>query len=141
MSQQPPQQQQQMEVMQQYEALLEDQRAVMAKLADVESDRHEHSLVLDTLKPMAADRKCHRLVGGVLMERTVGDVRPMLEAEIENIDKLISVIHEHLKPKEEAIKTFVEKNREALGAARQGGGAKQQQQQQSTEKGAAGVLA
>jgi chaperonin cofactor prefoldin len=35
-------------------------------------------LVIDTLKDVAPDRKCFRMVGGVLVERTVKDVLPAL---------------------------------------------------------------
>ena len=38
-----------------------------------------YSLVIDTLKSTAPDRKCFRMVGGVLVERTVKDVLPALE--------------------------------------------------------------
>lgn len=38
------------------------------------------SVVLESLRGMSDDRKCYRLVGGVLAERTVGEVRPDLEA-------------------------------------------------------------
>ena len=32
-----------------------------------------------SLKPMPSDRKCFRMIGGVLVERTVGEVLPALE--------------------------------------------------------------
>ena len=36
------------------------------------------SLVIDTVKELQKDRKCWRLVGGVLIEKTVGEVVPAL---------------------------------------------------------------
>ena len=64
----------------------------MEKLSDLESQSDEHTLVIQTyaltfcdhllirsLKPMPLDRKCFRMVGGVLVERTVGEVLPALE--------------------------------------------------------------
>lgn len=35
-------------------------------------------LVIETLKDVAPERKCFRMVGGVLVERTVKDVLPAL---------------------------------------------------------------
>ena len=35
-------------------------------------------LVIETLKEVQPDRRCYRMVGGVLVERTVGDVLPTL---------------------------------------------------------------
>lgn len=37
------------------------------------------SLVIETLKDVDPSRKCFRLVGGVLVERTVKEVLPALE--------------------------------------------------------------
>ncbi|KAG5461877.1 MAG: hypothetical protein BJ554DRAFT_5865 [Olpidium bornovanus] len=37
-------------------------------------------LVIDTMVPLNPDRKCFRLVGGVLVERTIKEVLPALEA-------------------------------------------------------------
>jgi hypothetical protein len=37
-------------------------------------------LVTDTLKPLDGSRKCFHLVGGVLCERSVADVLPLIES-------------------------------------------------------------
>lgn len=44
-----------------------------------------HSLVIDTLKEVDPSRKCFRLVGGVLVERTVKEVLPALENNKEQV--------------------------------------------------------
>lgn len=51
-------------------------------------------LVIETLEPLSADRKCFRLVNGVLVERTVGDVVPSLKT---NADGLKQVLDEMVK--------------------------------------------
>lgn len=38
-----------------------------------------HSLVLSTIEKLEPERKCFRLVGGVLVERTVGEVAPAVQ--------------------------------------------------------------
>ena len=45
----------------------------------------EHELVLKTLEPVEATRTCFRLIGGVLVERTVAEVRPAVAANAENL--------------------------------------------------------
>lgn len=37
------------------------------------------SVVIEALKDVDPSRKCFRMIGGVLVERTVGDVLPALE--------------------------------------------------------------
>lgn len=43
------------------------------------------SLVIETLKDVDPTRKCFRLVGGVLVERTVKEVLPALESNKEQV--------------------------------------------------------
>ncbi len=44
-------------------------------------------LVLETLKDVDKDRKCFRMIGGVLVERTVNEVVPALEQNKEQVNK------------------------------------------------------
>ena len=41
--------------------------------------------MIDTLKEVETDRKCFRLVGGVLVERSVKEVLPALEHNNEQV--------------------------------------------------------
>lgn len=42
-------------------------------------ERDEHKLVIDQLSTLEGDRKAFRLIGGVLVERTVGEVLPQVK--------------------------------------------------------------
>ena len=53
-----------------------------------------YRLVLETLDPIPKDRKCFRMINGVLVERTVKDVIPALKT---NSDGLKKVLEELLK--------------------------------------------
>jgi chaperonin cofactor prefoldin len=46
-------------------------------------------LVLETLEPLPADRKCFRMINGVLVERTVKDVVPALKTNSEGLKKVL----------------------------------------------------
>ena len=46
-----------------------------------------YRLVIETLKDVDPDRKCFRLVGGVLVERTVKEVQPALINNREQVSK------------------------------------------------------
>jgi chaperonin cofactor prefoldin len=45
--------------------------------------------VLETLKPLAEDRKCFRMINGVLVERTVKDMVPALETNSDGLKKVL----------------------------------------------------
>jgi chaperonin cofactor prefoldin len=42
-------------------------------------------LVIDTVTPLNKDRKCYRMIGGVLAEKTVEDVLPSLKTNLEGV--------------------------------------------------------
>ncbi|KAF7116734.1 hypothetical protein CNMCM5793_005291 [Aspergillus hiratsukae] len=64
------------------------------KIGDIEQEAEEHKLVIETLDPLPQDRKCFRMVNGVLVERTVKDVLPALKT---NSDGLKQVLDELVK--------------------------------------------
>ncbi|WFC93555.1 Cochaperone prefoldin complex subunit [Malassezia brasiliensis] len=63
-------------------------QAIAEKIGEIESDADEHRLVIKTLSSVQEkepDRTCFRLIGGVLVERTVRDVLPTLETTYEGV--------------------------------------------------------
>ena len=49
------------------------------KITELSAEIAEHELVLKTIAPMDAKRKCFRLVNDVLIERSVGEVMPAVQ--------------------------------------------------------------
>ena len=45
--------------------------------------------MLETLGPLSDDRKCFRMINGVLVERTVKDVVPALKTNAEGLKKVL----------------------------------------------------
>ncbi|RYG45609.1 hypothetical protein EON67_10420 [archaeon] len=54
-------------------------------LRDARAMRALCRVVVDALRPMDATRKCFHLVGGVLCERTVADVMPVIQSNKEGV--------------------------------------------------------
>mmetsp|Transcript_9437 Transcript_9437/g.19810 ORF Transcript_9437/g.19810 Transcript_9437/m.19810 type:complete len:83 (-) Transcript_9437:12-260(-) len=73
----------------QHRELMAECQQLMTKVADLESDRNEHILVEDTLKPLDGKRRAYRLVGDVLVERTVAEVLPSISQNKDNVRKTI----------------------------------------------------
>lgn len=48
-----------------------------------------YRLVLETLTPLTGDRKCFRMINGVLTERTVKDVLPALQTNADGLKKVL----------------------------------------------------
>lgn len=82
-------------------------------------------LVIETLKEVEKDRKCFRLIGGVLVERTVNEVLPALEQNKEQMTKLIDSLQTQIVGKGKEINEFREKyNIRFQGEADQAGDSK-----------------
>ncbi len=93
---------------QQYQAMRMDANGLASKISELEqgsllrqssscslfppdlpSDHHEHELVLSAMENLEPTRKCFRLVGGVLVERTVAEVHPAVTSNKEKIKSVI----------------------------------------------------
>lgn len=68
-----------------YREIMGECQRLMQKIAELDVDRNEHSLVEETLKPLDPKRRAYRLVGEVLVERTVEEVLPSVTSNRENV--------------------------------------------------------
>lgn len=63
-------------------------------------------LVLETLGPLPADRKCFRMINGVLVERTVKDVTPALQTNSEGLKKVLEELVKQYKVQQEEMEKW-----------------------------------
>lgn len=63
-------------------------------------------LVLDTLQPLPGDRKCFRMINGVLVERTVQDVIPALTTNAEGLKKVLDDLVKQYKIKQDDLEKW-----------------------------------
>jgi prefoldin subunit 2 len=59
--------------------------SIAQKIGELEQENQEHGMVIDTIKPMDKDRTCYRLIGGVLVQKTVKEVLPMVTQNQEGV--------------------------------------------------------
>lgn len=98
------------QIITQFNQMRQEIRSVMGKIGELELEVNEHSMVIDALKSVESERRCFRLIGGVLVERTVKDVLPALENNKEQIGGLITRLKETLLTKEQEMSAFKEKH-------------------------------
>ena len=67
---------------------------------DIEEEKREHNLVIEATKDLKGDRKCWRLIGGVLVEKTIDEVNASLKSSIELLEKTSINFTNTLKEKE-----------------------------------------
>ncbi|CAK9049242.1 unnamed protein product [Durusdinium trenchii] len=79
------------------------------KIAELEQELNEHSLVIKAFDKVDSTRRCFRMVGGVLVERTVAEVRPAVESNLDKIQQAVNQLQEQLKKKTEQRTQFIKK--------------------------------
>jgi hypothetical protein len=47
------------------------------------------SLVIAAMEKLPADRRCFRMIGGVLVERSVGEVLPAVKSNVDKVSKVV----------------------------------------------------
>ena len=77
-------------------------QAIARKIGELEQEKEEHLLVIDTLKPLK-DRNCYRLVGGVLVKSNAEETLPQVEGNLEQINEMILTLGKSYKQKEDDI--------------------------------------
>jgi len=93
-----------------FQDLRNQQRNVITKLAEIDMERKEHELVIEALKEVDASRKCFRMIGGVLVERTVGTVLPALVSNHEQLIKIAESLTQQLEAKGKDLQEYREKH-------------------------------
>uniref|UniRef100_A0A6I8SYL3 Prefoldin subunit 2 n=1 Tax=Xenopus tropicalis TaxID=8364 RepID=A0A6I8SYL3_XENTR len=91
-----------------FNRLRQEQRGLASKAAELEMDNEESFNVI--LPEVEQGRKCFRMVGGVLVERTVKEVLPALENNKEQINKILESLSTQLQTKGRELNEFREKH-------------------------------
>ena len=68
-----------------YKQMQSECQQMFAKIQELSFDRDEHRLALETLEKLEPERKAFRLVGGVLVEKTVGEVAPLVSNTFDGV--------------------------------------------------------
>jgi len=73
---------------------------------EIEDERKENELVLESISKLEDTRKCWRLVNGVLMEKTKVDVVPEMRVVINNLNAIGKQITDSLVAVRQEIKNL-----------------------------------
>ncbi|KAK7745322.1 Cochaperone prefoldin complex subunit [Cytospora paraplurivora] len=106
MATQPAAAKKQQDLQMQYTTYKNTLQQLAQKIGDVEQEKEEHKAVLETLEPLSGDRKCFRMINGVLAERTVKDVVPALKTNAEGLEKVLKELTVQYKSKNEELEKW-----------------------------------
>eukprot|EP01111_Echinosteliopsis_oligospora_P005151 TRINITY_DN18346_c0_g1_i1.p1 TRINITY_DN18346_c0_g1~~TRINITY_DN18346_c0_g1_i1.p1 ORF type:complete len:136 (-),score=38.00 TRINITY_DN18346_c0_g1_i1:27-434(-) len=86
-----------------------EQNSIVSRMNEVEVETNEHNLVLLAMDKLEGSRKCYRLVGGVLVERTVAEVAPAVQRNRDGLLEVTKSMEAQLQQKGKEINDFVVK--------------------------------
>ena len=78
----------------------------MQKLMEIEDEKKENELVLESISKLEDSRKCWRLINGVLMEKTKLEVVPEMRVVINNLNAVVKQITDTLVSVRQEIKNL-----------------------------------
>lgn len=93
-----------------FNQLRQEQRALASKLSELEMELNEHTLVVGALKEVDPERRCYRMIGGVLVERQVKDVLPAVEGNKTQLSDLIERLRTQVINKGKELNEYREKH-------------------------------
>ncbi|KAB2599631.1 prefoldin subunit 2 [Pyrus ussuriensis x Pyrus communis] len=79
---------------------------IYSKITELEMEASEHLLVINAIQPLDPSRRCYRMIGGVLVERTIKEVLPAVQRNKEGIEEVIARLNEALEKKKKEISDF-----------------------------------
>ncbi|XP_064471376.1 prefoldin subunit 2-like [Ornithodoros turicata] len=93
-----------------FNQLRQEQRSLTAKLIELEMDLNEHTLVADALQKVDGDRRCYRMIGDVLVERTVKEILPAVVSNKEKMAKAVEGLNQKIVAKGQELNEYREKH-------------------------------
>ena len=78
----------------------------MNKLMEIEDERKENELVLESISKLEDGRKCWRLINGVLMEKTKLEVVPEMRQQINNLNAVSKQIQDTMQAVKQEIRNL-----------------------------------
>ena len=109
----------QREVAKRYQILQQEVQALVSRIMEVEDESAENKLVLGTITKLEDDRKCWRLINGVIFERTKAEVVPELEQMIANCLVVTKQLNEGLGQKKQEMAKLEQAYEHIMKAAKE----------------------
>lgn len=99
---------------QKYNGFQSDITDLQTQIGTITSQLEEHLIVDETLTKIEPEkrpgRKCFKMIGGVLVEKTIDDVIQLLNSDIKLLKEQREILAEKLEATKKSLETFIESN-------------------------------
>jgi prefoldin subunit 2 len=97
------------EVIRVFQNMMGQREQLTSKISELTVEHAEYKRVAETLKTMDGARRCHQLLNGVLVERTVGEVVPSVTENRDMLDQVVKSMTERLSKLIDEMKAYQQK--------------------------------
>lgn len=108
-------------ILQKFQQMRNEQRSLITKITELETEMNEHKAVLEKLGEVDGDRKCFRVIGGVLVEKTVKEVKPAVSDNKDKLEKLLVTLNDTLVKKGKELNEYKDKHELHVRGSKEGG--------------------
>lgn len=92
--------------MQVYNKLKSEYTAQVKKLTELEEERREHNLVLNSIREMKDSRRMWKLMGGILVEKSKEDITRILQETLQLIGQAQTGLSQSIKEAEKKLMDY-----------------------------------
>jgi prefoldin subunit 2 len=96
-------------VVMKYRQLHSEYTGLVQKIVEIEDEKKEHVLVMETIGELEDDRKCYRLVNGILIEKNKIDLVPDIKFQVEKMEDAVKQLTEVLRKRRDEMVTLESK--------------------------------
>ncbi|XP_010525193.1 PREDICTED: probable prefoldin subunit 2 isoform X2 [Tarenaya hassleriana] len=89
-----------------YTAMRSELSQIYSNITELEMQVSEHTLVINAIQPLDPSRKCFRMIGGVLVQRTIKEVLPAVQRNKEGLEEVVKKLYETLEKKKKDLSEF-----------------------------------
>ena len=91
------------EVMERYNKLKTEYSEILKRYIELEEERRENNLVLTNIEPLQGERKCWKVVGGVLVEYTLPETVNSLKQNIAMLEQALKALDTEMAKREKEV--------------------------------------
>ncbi|KAK9812340.1 hypothetical protein WJX73_003378 [Symbiochloris irregularis] len=94
------------EIVEKFQALRSEREDLASSLYARGADLQEHEVVIRALQPLEGKRRCYRLIGDVLVERTVAEVLPAVQHNRDQLSEVVKSLKSKMEVKQKELGDF-----------------------------------
>ena len=74
------------EIVEQYQKINSEYQTLFTKMLEINEEKREHELIIENIKDLNPERRAWRLIGGILVEKTIGEINPELANNLQSVN-------------------------------------------------------